>query len=143
MKIHQHAVISLALSGLLYMAFKSWALATANFIAGVCIDLDYAADYLMQHGPPFRIKAFLHTYHENSLLKVRLLHGWEWLVVWGLAAWLTEWNPWIIGILLGFGQHLILDKINFGEQFRCYSVLWRWNKGFKSEAIFRRSGRRE
>jgi hypothetical protein len=142
MKFHQHAVISLALSGLLYLAFKSWAMSAANLITGVFIDLDYAADYLMQHRFSFRIKEFLNAYHENSLLKVRLFHGWEWLAVWGLAAWLTDWTPWITGILFGFGQHLVLDKINCGENFLCYSLWWRWKKGFKSEAIFRRSGRR-
>lgn len=139
MKFYQHAVVSLGLSGLLYLAFKSWALAAANLISGVFIDLDYAADYLMQHGTLFRIKGFFNAYHEGTLLRVRLFHGWEWLAVWGLAAWLTDWEPWITGTLLGFTQHLLLDKINFGESFLCYSFLWRWKKGFKSEAIFKRS----
>jgi hypothetical protein len=142
MKIHQHAVISLTLSGLLYLVFKSWALAAANLITGVFIDLDYVADYIMQHGFPFRLKEFMNAYRQGTLLKVRLFHGWEWLVLWGLAAWMTDWNLWITGILLGFGQHLLLDKINFGEDFLCYSLWWRWKKGFKSEAIFKRSGKR-
>ncbi|HBH61897.1 MAG TPA: hypothetical protein DDX85_09205 [Nitrospiraceae bacterium] len=141
MKFHQHAVISLALSGLLYAAFKSWTLAAANLIAGVCIDLDYAVDYVMQHGFPFRLKEFIHAYHEDTLLKVRLFHGWEWLPVLGLMVWLTDGNLWITGTLLGVGQHLVLDKINFGEHFLCYSLLWRWEKGFKSEAIFKRTRR--
>lgn len=143
MKFRQHAAISLAFSGLLYLAFKSWAPAAASLITGVFIDLDYAADYLMQHGFSFRIKEFFKVYNEDTLLKVRLFHRWEWLAVWGLAAWLTDWNLWITGILLGFGQHIVLDKINFGEHFLCYSLWWRWKKGFKSEAIFRRSGGRE
>jgi len=143
MKFHQHAAISLGLSGLLYLIFKSWALAAANLIAGVFIDLDYAADYVIQRRTPFSITEFFNAYREDALLKVRLFHGWEWLPVWVLAAWLTDWNVWITGTLIGFGQHLVLDKINCGEQFLCYSFLWRWKKRFKSEAIFRRSGRRE
>lgn len=142
MKFHQHAVISLGISGLLYLIFKSWALAASSLIAGVFIDLDYAADYLMQGGSPFRTRDFFNAYREDSLLKVRLFHGWEWLPVWGAAAWLTDWNLWIVGILIGFGQHLFLDKINHGENFLCYSFLWRWKKGFKSKEIFRRSGSR-
>ncbi|RJR20937.1 MAG: hypothetical protein C4581_02770 [Nitrospiraceae bacterium] len=142
MKFHQHAVISLGISGLLYLIFKSWALAGASLIAGVFVDLDYGADYLLQRGFPLRIKDIFQAYREDSLLKVRFLHGWEWLPVWGMAAWLTDWNPWITGTLIGFAQHLVLDKVNHGENFLCYSFLWRWKKGFKSEDIFMKSGRR-
>ncbi|MEW6600043.1 MAG: hypothetical protein AB1499_03645 [Nitrospirota bacterium] len=143
MRIHQHAAVSLMLSGLLYIVFKSWAMAAANLAAGVLIDIDYAADYVMQRGYRLNIKQFMDAYRSNSLLKVRLLHGWEWLVVLGLAAWLTDWKLWVAGVFVGFGQHLILDKINFGERFLCYSLLWRWKKGFKSEAIFKKSIRRD
>ncbi len=143
MKFQYHAIASIALSGILYLIFKSWAMAAACLITGIFIDLDYIVDYFTQCGFSLNIKKFIQFYDREPSLKMRLFHGWEWLLLWGAAAWLTNGNPWIVGTLIGFGQHLLLDKINFGEPFLSYSVLWRWKKRFRSAEIFRRKKRRD
>jgi hypothetical protein len=139
MKIQQHAAYSIAISGILFLAFKSGEMAVSCLVTGVLIDLDHVVDYIFQGGRLFRIREFFQVYHAGQLLKVRIFHGWEWLGLLGAAAWMTEWNPWVVGAWIGFVQHLILDKINCGESFLCYSFLWRWKKGFKAEAIFKKS----
>ena len=137
MKPVYHTVISVAISGILHLIFRSWGLTIASLISGIFIDLDYAVDYLTQCGFPFKIKRLYQSYYENQLLRVRLFHGWEWSFFWGLTAWMTDWNPWIIGIWVGFSQHIFLDNINNRESFWSYSFFWRWKKGFKPEAIFK------
>lgn len=139
MKIQQHTAFSVAISGILYLVFKSGEMAVSCLVTGVLIDLDYVVDYIYQGGWPFRIREFFKTYHAGQLLKVRMLHGWEWLGLLGAASWMTDWNPYVVGAWIGFGQHIVLDKTNFGESFLCYSLLWRWKKGFKADAIFKKT----
>ncbi len=122
------------------MIFKSWGLAVSSFIAGIFIDLDHIIDYLRENGRPFRIKNFFRICHECRFNKVILIwHGWEWLVVWGAAAWLSDWNPWITGTLIGLTQHMLLDAINSIPDFkslRSYSLIWRWKKNFDFDTLF-------
>jgi hypothetical protein len=139
MRLQEHAAISIVLSGILYPLFRSWGLSLACLVSGIFIDLDHVIDYVKQCGLSFDIKKFFKVYHEDSLLKVRLLHGWEWVAFFLLAAWMTDWNPWVVGVLIGFFQHILLDTINRGESFLSYSLIWRWKKGFKGEVIFRKS----
>ncbi len=139
MKPQYHAAASFAISSILYLIFKSWGLTLGSFVAGILIDVDCAIDYLYQRGFPITIKKFYHAYYEDRLLKVRIFHGWEWLLILGVATWLTHWNDWIIGIWVGVGHHLVLDKINHGERFRCYSFLWRWKQGFRTKKIYQRN----
>ncbi|UCD36391.1 MAG: hypothetical protein JSU90_06075 [Nitrospiraceae bacterium] len=139
MTFQQHAAVSLALSGILYLIFRSWSMSAASFISGVLIDLDYVIDYVAQCSSPCGVKDFLRMHREGRLLKVRLFHGWEWLCLLGAAAWMTAWNDWFTGAFLGLGIHLFLDTINFGEPFLSYSMLWRWRKGFRAEKLFKRS----
>ncbi len=138
MKPQHHAAASIIVSGILFMIFKSWGMALGCLAAGIFIDVDYLIDYLIQYGFPITVKKFHQAYNENLLIKVRLFHSWEWLLILGVAAWLANWNVLIIGILIGVGQHLLLDKVNHGERFRCYSLIWRWKKRFKAEDIFKR-----
>jgi hypothetical protein len=138
MKLHHHTAFSAVISGILYIIFKSWGLATACFISGIFIDLDHIVDYTREHGRPFNIKNFFRVNNNAQYNKILLLwHGWEWLILWGMAAWLTDWNPWIIGILIGFSQHLVLDNINSGSRWS-YSLFWRWRQGFDFDRIFPR-----
>ena len=110
MKLQHHTAISLTISGLLYMIFKSWGLAVSSLIAGIFIDLDHFFDYINEHGLPFRIKNFFHVCNKSQFDKIILfLHGWEWVALLGIAAWLMDWNPWVTGTFIGIGQHIFLD----------------------------------
>ncbi len=140
MKPQYHAVITVTISGILYMAFKSWGLAVSSFIAGIFIDLDHVIDYVRESRPPFKIKTFFLTCYQCRFNKIVLVcHGWEWLVLWGAAAWLTGWNPWITGTFIGLSQHMILDtmySIRNLKSVRSYSLIWRWKKDFDFDTIF-------
>ena len=132
----QHTVVSITLSGILYLIFKSWGLSIASLISGVLIDLDYVIDYVTQFSSPFSLKDFREQYYKDNFLRVRFLHAWELVFCLGITAWLTGWNPWVTGIWIGFGQHIFFDKINYSQSLLSYSFIWRWKKGFKSEKIF-------
>ena len=137
MKLQYHTAISLTISGILYMTFKSWGLAAANLAAGIFIDLDHFFDYIYAHGHPFKIKDFFQNCHNCQFNKIFLfLHAWELVALMGLAAWLTEWNPWITGTFIGLGQHIFFDTIYNDSGFMCYSLLYRWKKDFDFDTIF-------
>jgi len=137
MRLHHHTAISLTISGLLYIIFRSWGLAASSLVAGIFIDLDHFFDYLYAHGRPFRIKDFFRVCNNCQFNRIFLfLHGWEWVALLGMAAWLTNWNPWVTGTLIGFGQHIVLDSFYNASGFRSYSLFWRWREDFVFDRIF-------
>lgn len=138
MKPVQHATISAVFAAILYMLFRSWGMAAAAFISGVVIDLDYLLDYVVQNGYPASLDDIRRSYEGQRDLWIRVFHGWEWVILLAYSAWASGWNDWITGILAGVVLHIFLDNINWRENVRCYSLLWRWRKGFRHEAIFRK-----
>ena len=137
MRLHHHTAISLTISVLLYMIFRSWGLAISSLIAGILIDLDHFFDYINDHSHPYSVKHFFHICNNCQFDKIVLiLHGWEWVALMGIAAWLTGWNPWITGTFIGIGQHIFLDAFYNGSGFKSYSLFWRWKKNFKFDTIF-------
>ncbi len=137
MRLHHHTAISLTISGILFMIFRSWGLAAANLIAGIFIDFDHFFDYFYGHGRPFKIKNFFHVCNNCQFDKIFLfLHGWEWVALLGAAAWLTDWNPWVTGTFIGIGHHIFLDSFYNGSGFRSYSLFWRWKNNFDFDRIF-------
>jgi hypothetical protein len=124
-------------SGILYLAFKSWGMAIACFISGIFIDLDHVIDYVIQFGFNFKFKKFFQMCNDEIPHKVYFLfHGWELLILLSVTAWLSDWNPLTTGVLIGFGQHIVLDNINNRANIKSYSLLWRWQKGFNVIKVF-------
>lgn len=139
MKLSHHTAYSLTISGMLYMMFKSWELTLSSFLAGIFIDLDHIYDYVREHGWSLNVRDFFRVNNTGQYDRVVLLwHAWEWLVLLAIISWATNWNPWITGILVGFTQHLVLDTARNGSNLWCYSLVWRWAKGFKFDIIFPR-----
>jgi hypothetical protein len=137
MKLHHHTAVSVIISGLLYLSFKSWGLAIASLIAGIFIDLDHIIDYLREHGWPLRIRNFFHVCDHAQFDRLYIFfHGWEWLVLWSVAAWLSEWNPWITGAFIGLCHHMILDTIYSAPHLYSYSLIWRWKNNFNFDTVF-------
>lgn len=140
MKLVHHSAFSLTLAGMIYLIFKSWGLSLGCLIAGIFIDLDHIYDYMREHGRSFNMKEFFHVNYNSQYDRVILfLHGWEWVFLGGIAAWLTEWNPWITGGLIGLTQHLVLDAVYNGSNLMCYSLFWRWTRDFELDTIFPKS----
>ena len=141
MKIKHHALASTIISGVLYSIFRSWGLAVATFVAGILIDLDHIVDYWIEYGLRFDLKQFFNYFDEKNFGNRKRLffifHAWEWLIIIAAAAWLTDWDLWITGLLIGYGQHIILDELYNSFKYRIrpffwgYFLLWRWKNGFE------------
>lgn len=137
MKLHHHTAFSVVISAILYLIFKSWGLAAASLISGIFIDLDHLIDYVRETGWSFKIKSFFQCCHKCQFKQILLIwHGWEWVVLLGISAWLTDWNPWITGTFIGFGQHIVLDTFYNAPNALSYSLIWRWKKDFEFDVIF-------
>jgi len=137
MRLQHHAAVSVVVSGGLYAVFKSPGLALASFASGVFIDLDHFHDYLREYGWPIDLKEFFHVCHNRHFEQgVLVLHGWEWLALWAWLAWAMAWNPWLVGLLIGFGHHLVLDQFTNGVSQWGYFLLWRMKNGFAFDATF-------
>ena len=138
MKLSHHTALSVTISAILYLIFKSWGLALGCLISGIFIDLDHIYDYMSTRGRlSLNVKDFFrHNYESQYDRIVLFLHGWEWVVIWGIASWLTNWTPWVTGVCIGFLQHLILDTIYNGTNMRSYSLVWRWKNNFHFDTIF-------
>ena len=137
MKPHHHVASSILIAGILYVFFKSWTMALICFLSGILIDLDHIYDYSREFGFPFNIKKFYKAYYSNEFSRwIMVLHSWEILFLIGMVAWFTGWNPWITGILAGFGHHLVLDTLYNNERLRSYSFIWRRNHNFDFEVTF-------
>jgi hypothetical protein len=136
MKPIYHVAVSTIISGILYLIFKSWTLSIASLFSGIFIDLDHCIDYFIAHGISLDLKKFSHFFYGEKYKKLTLIfHGWEWLILLFLASWLTGWNHWIIGVLIGFGQHMVLDKLYNISSFWSYSLIWRGINRFDTSVI--------
>lgn len=137
MKFSHHIAVSTAVSGILYLLFKSWGLAVASFVSGVFIDLDHLIDYFIEYGFSLNVKNFFHCVYEEKIQRLfQIFHGWEWIVILLSIAWITDWNQWITGFLIGYVLHMVLDACcNTNWPLSAYSLLWRWERRFVSEMI--------
>ena len=85
----------------------------------------------------FKVKDFFKICHNCQFDRIFLfLHGWEWVALLGIAAWITGWNPWITGTFIGLGQHIFLDSFYNASGFKSYSLFWRWKNNFEFDKIF-------
>ena len=140
MKFQYHTAYSSLIAGILYLSFKSWNMALVCLLSGIFIDLDHIYDYIREFGFPFKVKDFFTAVDKDDIPRLTLIfHSWELVLLIGIIAWLTNWNPWITGLFIGFGHHIILDKTNSGERLRTYSFWWRWKNNFEFEAIYSNS----
>jgi hypothetical protein len=131
-----HIAVSAVVSGILFAIFRSWPLTISSFVSGILIDLDHIVDYIIEYGYRFDIKKFFNFFYGEKYSKLTLiLHGWEWLFVLLAASWLTAWNHLVVGMLIGFGHHLLLDKLYNISTILSYSLLWRWKNRFDTRVI--------
>lgn len=137
MKLTYHIAASTAVSGIIYLIFKSLGLTAASFIVGIFIDLDHVLDVIREHGKLITVKDFFHICNNAQFDRIYLIcHGWEWLFLGLIGAWYVNWNPWLVGALIGFTQHMILDSIHNSANLRSYSLLYRWRKNFDFDTVF-------
>jgi hypothetical protein len=137
MKPPYHVASSALVAGILYVLFKSWSMSVSCFLSGIFIDIDHIYDYVREFGLPFRIRDFIHAVYTAKLNRMTLFfHSWEVMFLILMIAALTNWNPLIVGIFIGFGHHIILDKIYTGVPLQRYFYMYRKKRDFQIESLF-------
>jgi len=138
MKLRSHVIASIIFSTLFFVVFKSWTIATVSFFSGVLIDIDHVFDYFLEFRKRFEVKEFFDVHHNRKILFfMAIFHSWELLALLSICAFLMSWNPWIVGTVIGFTQHIILDQI-FNKNFNrlIYFFFWRMKNGFNMKRMF-------
>ncbi|MHC4267812.1 MAG: hypothetical protein ACYSTS_05045 [Planctomycetota bacterium] len=136
MELKHHISVSLIISTFLFVIFKSWIIFISSFTSGILIDSDHILDYLMEFRRRIRIREFFETYRYRKLSYAWVIfHSWELLFLLGICAILMNWNPWFVGIFIGFAQHLILDQLSNKPNKYGYFFLWRLKNAFDLKAF--------
>ena len=137
MKLKQHITISLFFSAFLFAISKSWIIFTSSFISGVLIDCDHIIDYFWEFGKHFRVKEIFDVHrNEKTLFLMIIFHSWELLSLLSICAFSMSWNPWIVGVTMGFTQHIVLDQIFNKPDRRTYFFFWRLKNSFNVKKMF-------
>ena len=137
MKLKNHITVSLIFSAFLFAISKSWTIFTSSLISGVLIDCDHILDYLWSYRKRFRVKEFLNTcYCEKDYKCGVIFHSWELLAILSICASLMSWDPWIVGLTIGFAQHIVLDQIFNKTNRLTYFFFWRMKNRFNLKKIF-------
>jgi hypothetical protein len=106
-----HLAASAVLSGTVYFLTKSVTVAGVSFFTGFLIDVDHVVDYFREYGFRGDVKEFFRVFYETRFKKLLLLfHAWEWVAGLSVLAWISGRNEIILGLLIGAGQHLLLDQ---------------------------------
>ena len=112
MQARYHVAASAVASAATFAASDSAIMAAAAFLSGVFIDADHMIDYIFMNRPPYSFRRMTDIYYNNRLTRVfLLLHSWELLALLALAAVATGWQPFLTGLLIGMGHHLLLDQL--------------------------------
>ena len=137
MRVEHHAAVSTVFSALLLGVFHSWPLALGAFLTGVFMDVDHLLDYFFHFGLRLDVKRFFQASYERQYKRVFIiLHSWEWLPGFVLLAWWTGWNPWGLGLLLGWIQHMALDQIVNRPRRMGYFLIGRYQVNFDHDLCF-------
>jgi hypothetical protein len=125
-------------SALFLLVFKSWTITVVSFFSGVLLDCDHIVDYFWEYRKRFIVKEFFDArYYGKAPFFMAIFHSWELLVLLSICAFSMNWNPWVVGITIGFAQHIILDQI-FNEDINSlkFFFFWRLKNGFNAKEIF-------
>lgn len=140
MRLHHHAIASTLIGAGLYGLTGSLPLAASSFAAGVFIDIDHLADYWREHPRSCDLRHFFATCHRYGLRQVYLvLHSLELLPLLGLALYLIRGEV-MLGLFIGFAQHMALDHLYNRTHGPSYLFIYRWRLGFYNDKVFRGKG---
>lgn len=140
MRLHHHTIASTLISAGLYSLTGSLPLAASSFAMGVFIDLDHLGDYWREHPGSCNIRHFFATCHEYGLRQVYLvLHSLELLPFLALALYLIRGDV-MLGLFIGFAQHMALDHYYNRTHGPSYLFIYRWQHGFLNAHVFKGKG---
>ncbi len=137
MKLTHHITASIIISAFLFAISKSWIIFTSSLLSGVLIDCDHIFDYFWEFNNRFSVKKFFDVHYKGTVLFYMVIfHSWELLALLSICAFSMSWNPWIIGVTIGFTQHIVLDQI-FNKPSRwIYFFFWRLKNDFNMKKMF-------
>lgn len=137
MKLKNHIVLSIVISGFLFSITKSLSISIASFISGVFIDCDHILDYWREYGLNFDMNQFFKSYKTCRFRKLFLIfHGWEWIFIWGIISYFNGWDKWMLGVVIGISHHMIADQIANSSKVFGYFLLWRMYTSFERDRSF-------
>ena len=91
--------------------------------AGVLVDIDHSPDlwwaYALRREP----------------VSVLLFHSWEWLAGLILFGVWTGFQWWLVAVVVGFGLHLITDKVFNRVSLRSQSLIYRARHRFRAAVL--------
>jgi membrane-bound metal-dependent hydrolase YbcI (DUF457 family) len=135
LRLYQHAIISILISGAVFLIFKSVTASALALLSGVLIDGDHLLDYFIKIKwklKSFSIKNFFYTYRTEDQPKYYLLlHSFELSVFFPFLLFLIGCKEAAAGVFLGYFPHMVLDRIfNGGHPFG-YFLIYRAIRKFK------------
>lgn len=93
--------------------------------------MDHGYDYIKRYGFTLKKKDIHNALYNNDMTRWTIvLHSWELLFLMSVTAWITNWNLWITGVLIGFGHHILMDALYNKVTILNYSFIWRWKNNF-------------
>lgn len=133
----QHITVSAVVSALLWAFLRDATAAGVCFLTGVFMDLDHLIDYAYNYGPRFRLKhffsAFKHEAFENIFV---FLHSWEFIALYVAVLWIINWQPVVMGAVIGVAVHLCFDHL-FNKHSRfAYFLSYRIFHGFSARHFY-------
>jgi hypothetical protein len=158
MKAKHHFWSSLAAGGALYWATGSSAALAGSMIGGFLIDADHIIDQLwsIRHRAPFKKNGISQNVGDSSgssiqrrlvnMLRPRKLvrlplvfHSYELLALLAILT-LVLRTPFLIGALLGYVLHLVLDMMRHHHEFRSplfYLLSYRLRQRFRRDQLIK------
>ncbi|MBU0951293.1 MAG: hypothetical protein KKH91_00485 [Elusimicrobia bacterium] len=140
-KLEVHIIISIAVSSVAYLVFKSYEVAISVLLAGIFIDLDHLFDYFMDVKKiTFGFSDFFYRLNEARLKKVYvLLHSYEVLAVFTFIV-IKLKTPILLGAYIGVLTHFMADIMCWRAYFYSYSLIYRASVRFDTKKIFNLAG---
>ncbi|MBM3209298.1 hypothetical protein FJZ40_03340 [Candidatus Shapirobacteria bacterium] len=126
-----HFSITLLVAFFCGRRYKKWGLVIVALVFGIFIDVDHWFDYLMYYGWQIDLGRFFEVekYVMGSGKIYVLLHGWEYLVIWGLLGWLIENKSKMRGLTLtilgAYLGHILWDQFSFSHHPLAYFLAYR------------------
>jgi hypothetical protein len=136
-----HFLLTLVIALFLYRRYHNWRLLPVCSIFGFLIDSDHLFDYFSYVGLRFDFGSFLRVdkYMLPSSKIYVLLHGWEYLLIFGsVGYWLQKrWSirGLVWAITLPYLGHLIIDSFSYFHHPLAYLLIYRLLNNFSIHPI--------
>lgn len=136
-----HFLLVAIISGFFYWRYRDWRLILAIVAIGIFIDLDHLFDYFAHYGLSFNLTNFfsVDSYMELSGKVYVLLHGWEFIPLFGVVGRILEKRLKIKGlmwaIILAYGTHLLWDHFSIDHHSFAYFFTYRLLNNFSLESF--------